>query len=171
VTGGLTTSGWGVAVGATFAALWGLAGARGLAGAWRRRIVVLVLMACAGLIARSVIAPPQRAFAMRFDAPVYGFAAAFELVGVMLAALALRAPGRRGLIAPVVAIITGLHFIGLWIATGQRLFLGLTFGLCAAGLIALGWPVRPGGAADPRLAIAGLGSAFVLWAACLSSLA
>jgi hypothetical protein len=108
---------------------------------------------------------------MRFDAPVYGFAAAFEVVGVMLAALALRAPGRRGLIAPVVAIITGLHFIGLWIATGQRLFLGVTFGLCAAGLIALGWPGRPGGAADPRLAIAGLGSAFVLWAACLSSLA
>ena len=67
--------------------------------------------------------------------------------------------------------LTGLHFIGLWIATGQRLLLGVTLGLSAAGLIALGWPKRPGGAADPRLAIAGLGSAFVLWAACLSSLA
>ena len=167
----LTPTGWGLAAGATFAALWGLAGARGLAGAWRRRIAVLVLMASAGLIARAFIAPPQPAYAMRFEAPVYGYAAAFEIVGVVLSALLLRAPGRRALIAPVIAIVTGLHFIGLWIATGQRLFLGVTLGLCAAGLIALGWPRRPGGAADPRLAIAGLGSALVLWAACLSSLA
>jgi hypothetical protein len=167
----LTPAGWGVAAGAAFAALWGLAGARGLAGAWRRRTVVLVLMACAGLIARAFIAPPQPAYAMRFDAPVYGYAIAFAITGVVLAALALRTPGRRGFIAPVVAIITGLHFIGLWIATGQRLVLGVTLGLCAAGLIALGWTRRPGGAADPRLAIAGLGSALVLWAACLSSLA
>jgi len=167
----LSPTGWGVAAGAAFAALWGLAGARGLAGAWRRRIAVLVLMASAGLIVRAFIAPPQPAYAMRFDAPVYGCAAAFEIVGVLLAAFALRAPARRGLLAPVVAILTGLHFIGLWIATGQRLFLGVTLGLCAAGLIALGWPRRPGGGADPPLAIAGLGSAFVLWAACLSSLA
>jgi hypothetical protein len=168
---GLTATGWGVALGAAFAALWGLAGARGLAGGWRRRIATLVLMASAGLIARAVVAPPQPAWAMRFDAAVYGYAAAFEIVGVVLAALALRAPGRRGLIAPVLAIITGLHFVGLWAATGQRLFLGVTFGLSAAGLIALGWPRRAGAAADPRLAIAGLGSALVLWAACLSSLA
>jgi hypothetical protein len=167
----LTPAGWGVAAGAAFAALWGLAGARGLAGAWRRRVAVLVLMGCAGVIARAVIAPPQPAYAMRFDAPVYGYALAFGIAGVVLAALALRAPGRRGFIAPVVAIIMGLHVIGLWIATGQRLFLGVTLGLSAAGLIALGWPSRPGGTADPRLAIAGLGSAIVLWAACLSSLA
>lgn len=167
----LTPTGWGVAAGAAFAALWGLAGARGLAGAWRRRVAVLVLMASAGLIARAFIAPPQPVYALSFDARVYGWAVAFEIAGVVLAALALRAPDRRGLIAPVIAVITGLHFIGLWAATGQRLFLGTTFGLCAAGVIALGWPRRPGAAADPRLAIAGLGSAFVLWAACLSSLA
>jgi hypothetical protein len=167
----LTPTGWGVAAGAVFAALWGLVGARGLAGAWRRRIAVLVLMASAGLVARALIAPPQPAYAQRFDAHIYGYAVAFEIVGVVLAALALRAPGRRGLLAPVLAIITGLHFVGLWLATGQRLFVGVTLGLCAAGLIALGWARRPNSAADPRLAIAGLGSAFVLWAACLSSLA
>lgn len=165
----MTPTGWGVAIGAGFAALWGLAGASALPDAWRRRVSLIVLMASAGLAARAVVAPPQPAWALQFDATLYGAAAALAALGVLVAVLALRQRERRGFLAPVTALIVGLHVIGLWAAAGQRLFLGVACGLAAAALIALGWPRRPGGA-DPRLAISGLGSALVLWAACLSSL-
>jgi hypothetical protein len=166
----MTPTGWGVAIGAGAAALWGLAGASALPGAWRRRISLIVLMASAGLIARAVVAPPSAAFLQRFDPTIDGAAAAFEALGVLAAALLLRGRERRGWLAPVIALVTGLHFIGVWAATSQRLFLGAACGLGAVALIALGWPRRPDGY-DPRLAISGLGSALVLWAACLSSLA
>jgi hypothetical protein len=163
----MTPSGSAVAIGAVLAAASGLAGASALAGAWRRRVSLLVLMASAGLAARAVVSPPATPPFLRFDSAIYGIALAFEAVGVLTAATLLRGP-RRGLLPPVIAIVTGLHVLGLWAAAGRKLFLGLALGLCAAGFIALGWPRRPGGP-DPRLPIAGLGSAFVLWAACLSS--
>jgi hypothetical protein len=166
---GLTPAGWGVAIGALFAVVWGLAGARALPGAWRRRVSLLSLMAGAGLAARAVVAPPSPTFAQHFDGTIYGVAVVLMLAGIIVAGRLLRGPERRGLLAPTAALIVGLHFIGLWAATGQKLFFGVACGLSAAALIAFGWPRRPNGY-DPRLAIAGLGSALVLWAACLSSL-
>jgi hypothetical protein len=161
---------WGVCAGAVLAALWGLWGASALSNPWRRRVAVPVLMASAGLIARAVVggtglsgvAPPVDAFAL-------GAAAIGAALVLALAFAQLRDPERRGFRPPAAALALGLLFLGLWAASGLRLFLGVALGLAAAGLIACGWPRRPGGV-DPRRLVAGLGSALVLWAACLSSL-
>jgi hypothetical protein len=166
----MTPAGWGVVVGAVFAAFWGLAGASALPAAWKRRTALVVMMASAGVVARAVIAPPSPLYAMGFRGEIYAGAVVFEALAVGLAAVTLRGRERRGQLAAVIAVITGLHFVGLWLATTERVFLGISLGMAAAGLIALGWPNRPGGP-DVRLAIAGFGSALVLWAGCLSSLA
>lgn len=156
----MTPAGWGVSIGAVFAAFWGLVGASALPPAWKRRTALVALMASAGVIARAVIAPPSLLYSMGFKSEIYAGALVFLALGVTLAIVTLRDRGAR---AAAIAVVAGLHFAGLWLATGgARVFLGVTLGMCAVGLIALGWPRRPGGV-DTRLAITGFGSALVLW--------
>ena len=153
--------------------MWGLDGAAALPRAWTRRVALIVLLASAGLIARAAAAPVEAGLWAKFDAGVYGWAMAFEALGVVAAAWTWQGRARRGTRASAIAAVTGVHTIGLWLATGQRLFLGVALGLSAAGLIGLGWPRAEVGSevnTDTRLAISGLGSALVLWAACVSSL-
>jgi hypothetical protein len=161
---------WGVCGGAVFAAFWGLWGAFALPNPWRKRVAVPVLMASAGLIARAAVGGGGLAGAApRFDPGALGAALIGASILLVLVLSLMRSPRLRGYRPPAASLVVGVLFAVLWAETGLRLCLGVALGLAAAGLIACGWPRRPGGL-DPRLAVTGLGSALVLWAACLSSL-
>jgi hypothetical protein len=64
----------------------------------------------------------------------------------------------------VIAIIVGLHFLGLWRVTGAEIFIALAGGLCLVGRIAL-WAAE-----SRRLLITGFGCAFVLWASAAATI-
>jgi hypothetical protein len=166
----LTPFSWAVALTAFAAILCGLFGARGLPGAWRRRVSLLALLAGVGVIARVAVA--GQALQSR-DPPIQPAIALVCAVAGLLAAGAafwgLRAPERQGWRPPVLAAIAGAALAALGVASGARLPIGAGLGLLATALIAAGWPRKPNGF-DPRSAVAGLGASAVLWAACLSSL-
>jgi hypothetical protein len=159
-----------VCVGAVLAALWGLWGALALPPPWRKRVAVPVLMASAGVIARAVVGGDVlKGPAIRFDPTALAAALVGAVLGLALVFSLMRGPERRAYRPPAAALVAALLFLGFWMASGLRPFLGVALGLAAASLIACGWPRRPG-APDPRQIVTGLGSALVLWAACLSSL-
>jgi hypothetical protein len=62
------------------------------------------------------------------------------------------------LVAPIVTAIVGVHFVGLWFATGNQKWLWLEAALCGVGIIGLLVPPAA------RLPTAGIGSAPALWA-------
>jgi hypothetical protein len=63
---------------------------------------------------------------------------------------------------PAVGVIVGLHFIGLWMATGSRRFLGIAAAMCAVSVFSASLPVAYA-YLDLRVAVCGFGNAIVLW--------
>lgn len=96
-----------------------------------------------------------------FDRRVYFASVAIEIAAIVLAQAWLAAHGRITLLPPVVGVIVGLHFLGLWRAWGRRSFLGLAGAMTAVNLAALLVPMPLSG----RLALSGFGSAGALLAA------
>jgi hypothetical protein len=83
-----------------------------------------------------------------------------EAVAIFVAFHMLAAFHMQQAIGPVTGILVGLHFIGLWLATGARIFLLITVGcclVCAASMLALPFPAAA--------IAAGFGMAIVLWGA------
>jgi hypothetical protein len=154
----------GILVGVVIGGIWGAAGANGLPNRWRATGVALSLAITAGLIAAMFLVPRHGPATGTFRGGVYGVAVALEIVAILTAAAVLQRKRRRDLIAPAVGLIVGLHFLGLWAATGLIRFAWLALamsGLCACALLI---PTRGNGYAA-RLAISGIGCALVLWLA------
>jgi hypothetical protein len=94
----------------------------------------------------------------RFDRRYYIAAVAAEVLAIIVAQSWLAAHGQSALLLPVVGVIVGLHFIGLWLAMGVQRFLWLTGALVGLNLAALLLPLSPPG----RVILSGLGSSFAL---------
>jgi glucan phosphoethanolaminetransferase (alkaline phosphatase superfamily) len=137
-----------------FGGVWCLYGAWGLQPRARALPIVAALTISTALVLSAV---HTRAVTHQFVLSVYLYSLVFEVVAIVVIARVLRRSGRTTLIGPVIAVIVGLHFIGLWLATGDSIFIGLTIALCAVGLCAM--RLRP----SVRIAAAGFGSALVLW--------
>lgn len=144
-----------------FAGVWLWIGASALPVPWRW------IAAAVGIV--SLLATGWRVLRQRrplgsgrgFDRRWFWLAVAFEVVAANIAAWWLGRAGMLDRIWPVLGIIVGLHFIGLYYASRDRRFITLTVAMVAINAVAL--LLTPGGAMLP---VAGLGSAAALmWAA------
>jgi hypothetical protein len=143
-------------VGAGFGCAWALAGAAPLKPPLRIAAILAGLAVTSGLVAMAIHHTPTSAGS--FGGAIYGAAVLFELVAITTAATLLRRRGRSALLPSAVATIVGLHFVGLWLATGNAVFAWLALALVCVGF---------GSACVPRewrLTTAGFGSALCLWA-------
>lgn len=146
----------GRAIGLAFAALWLLLGAAALPLPWR-------YAAAAGGLAGLVVLAVR---AWRLDEPRTGLfrmarfrlAVALEFGAIAVANWQLNRAGVGGYLIPVVGIIVGVHFVGLWWAGGGTVYLWLAGAMTAVDAFALLLP--PGGAA--MQGVAGFGSAAAL---------
>jgi len=98
-----------------------------------------------------------------FRLPVYNAAVAFEICAITIAIWFLRKRGRIDLIPPVIGLIVGLHFVGLWKATDLFSFVWTALAMCVVSAYALFSPPFGTMAGERRRVIAGFGCALVLW--------
>lgn len=151
----------GTMVGVAFGCAWGIAGTLPLPTVWRVAGILGSIVASAILITL-IRAAPGSAHGY-FNGAIYGIAVTAEVVAIVIAGIILSRTGHSSFIPPAVTAIVGLHFIGLWLATGIVTFLWLAGALCAIGLGA----ATMGRAA--RLPVTGIGSALALWGAALTT--
>lgn len=152
----------GTIVGVAFGCAWGIAGTLPLPPLWRTAGILGSIAASVILI--MLIRGAPGTVDGHFNGTIYGVAVTAEVIAIVIAGVTLSQTGHGSFIPPAVAVIVGLHFIGLWLATNTVTFLWLAAALCAIGL---------GAAAvekSARLPVAGIGSALALWAAALSTL-
>ncbi len=88
---------------------------------------------------------------------IVGLWSTVEAVLIAIAVIVLVRLGRPELIAPIVAVIVGLHFIPLAHTLGVQPYYWTAAGLVVVAAVALALPLRP------TLAVAGVGAAAVLY--------
>ena len=158
----------GAIVGVAFGCAWGIAGATGLPASWRAPLVVLSIIVSTVLITTLAISGAKgQPGAFRSD--VYGVAVALEVIGIVAAVLLLKLLGVPQFLTPAIGFIVGLHFLGLWRATDQPSFAWIALAMCSVCGLAVLMPAGNGDI-DIRRAVAGLGSALVLWASGIATL-
>jgi hypothetical protein len=138
-------------IGLAFGWLWLLIGATA-AGEARLPLMVagsLLFAAAAWRLIRR-----GRPGVRQFRLPYYIAAVIAEVVAIVFAQKWLIEHGREALLFPVVGIIVGLHFIGLWLAWRRAQFLWLTAAMVAINAVALVAPLSP----DGRILLSGFGS-------------
>lgn len=146
----------GRAIGLAFALLWLFLGASALPLPWRYVVGIGGAVAIALLTVRAWRLPDRRTGLFRMGR--YRLSVALEFAALLVAGWLLHRTGLDGYVLPVVGIIVGLHFIGLWWAGGGAQYLRLAAGMSAIDAAALLLP--PGSHA--MQAVAGLGSAAAL---------
>lgn len=151
----------GTMVGVAFGCAWGIAGTLPLSPLWRT-VGVLGSIAVSATLVMLIRGAPG-SVGGHFNGAIYGIAVTAEVVAIVIAGIILSRTGHSSFIPPAVAAIVGLHFIGLWLASGNVTFLWLSGALCAVALGA----ATMGQAA--RMPVAGIGSALALWGAALSN--
>ena len=146
----------GRAIGLGFAILWLLLGASALPPAWGYATGAIGLAAIAALAWHAWRMHEPRTGRFRMDR--YWIAVVAEVAAIALAQLVLTRSGLVGYLLPVVGVLVGLHFLGLWWAGGGERYWRLAGVMTALDAAALLLP--PGSRA--MQAAAGLGSAAAL---------
>src|SRR5258708_2508249 len=160
----------GAVVGVAFGCAWGIAGATALPNPWSAWGVRLCIGISAALAAALVMLPARRTSGT-FRGQVYGVAVALEAAGIVIAVWSLRHLFLQQFLLPAIGFVVGVHFIGLWKATGMSLFRWVAGALCTVCVVAAFSPcLTENGGIDVRRVVAGLGSALVFWAAGLVTL-
>jgi hypothetical protein len=142
----------------TFGLVWAIAGARSLERRWfllclSFSVVVSATIVFAGLHVHR--GSPQT---LTFNPRIYKISVILEMLFIALAVVALRATNRKHFLLPVIALIVGLHFVGMVWALGSSLYWWTGGAMCllaVASMLAL-----PKNAWAP---VVGLGSAMILW--------
>lgn len=158
-------------ISALFALAWGLNGSAALPGGWRTATAALVVLVTLALVAAAAVfnrrarrAPPDPAATRNpFRTVSYRVAVVAILVAIPVAGRVLTLAGQGDAVMPVVAVIVGLHFVGLVRAFESRAFAWVAGAFCVLELGALFLPVRVGETLALRHAVVGLGCALVLW--------
>ena len=150
-------------IGLLFGGLWSFLGASGLphrmqTPAEAAGVIVTLALIVLVWIRRGSTETGARLF-RRWS---YLVAVALEIVGIYVVTTLLNAHGLQGYVIPAVGVIVGLHFIGLWQATGQSVFLWICGSMCAVSALAAFLPTALNGY-DPRITVTGFGNALVLW--------
>jgi len=174
----------GVLVTVTFGALWAWWGDLALGGLAGLLLVVitgaiavpLILAAIRLLLVTQRLLPGISGNPLR--ALSYRLAVAFEAITIPVADALLGKEHHAAFMAPVTAMIMGIHFFGLVSASKVRLYLGVGLAMCAlAGLTMLLLPASGtvGGGVAPHhiiiwTVVVGLGCAAILWAGAVDRL-
>lgn len=157
-----------------FALAWGVNGSLALPNPWRVIAAVVVVLTTLAMLATAVT---FRRNAGRFPADsstpptdpfrttAYRIAVVAMIIAIPVAGRLLTLSGHGDAVMPAVAIIVGLHFLGLVAAFQSKMFIWTAVGFCVLGLVALFLPVEVGGIPTfkPRYAFVGLGCALILW--------
>lgn len=154
----------GATVGAAFGCAWGIVGSLGLPPHFRTPGIIFAAGVSSALIIALVVHPNTLASA-KFRGVIYGGAIAFEVIAIIAGSMALQGPKLQQFILPFIGFVVGLHFVGLWKATDLRLFLWIATAMCLVCAVAVFLPSRRPDGVDLRIAVTGIGSALVLWAA------
>jgi hypothetical protein len=147
----------GALFGFLFGVLWLLIGANAV-GNPASDVIAYVGILLFVLAAARVIRRPARRYDRRFKMSYYIAAVVAEVAAIAVAQSWLASHGQTELLMPVIGIIVGLHFIGLWLASGHRLFAWLTGAMVAINLAALLLPLSTRG----RKMMSGFGSSAAL---------
>jgi hypothetical protein len=148
-------------IGAVFGGLWGVVGTLALPVAERWLAAATISALTIAILWRLWRAPPAKT-APLFGRRAYRWAVGFELVAIYIASVLLPRWGLQPFFVPVVGIIVGLHFVGLYRATRARRFLAICAGMVVVSAAAT---LLPGAAHGLSLrdAATGFGNALVLW--------
>ncbi|MGH8219803.1 MAG: hypothetical protein ACREUT_14760 [Steroidobacteraceae bacterium] len=149
-------------IGTSFGGLWGVMGALALPRSWTlwaAGAAVIITVILLGRLSSS--AAPQSSGLFRQSA--YWLAVVLEIGAVMAAGYLLPRYGLQADFVPAIGIIVGLHFIGLWRASGKTVFLWIAGTMCAVSASAIALPNSPVGFLNPRVLFASYGNALVLW--------
>jgi hypothetical protein len=150
-------------IGLLFGGLWGLLGVLALPVAWRLACALTVGFVSIFLVIRlwhtSRSLDPASSMFRRWP---YLLAVTLEIMAIYTVSAALPRYGLQAYFIEVLGVIVGLHFIGLWWATGLTRFLWIAAGLCGVSAIAMALP-RAWEDLLLRDAVTGVGNALVLW--------
>ena len=155
----------GATLGLCFAGLWSVLGALALQNGLRGAAMAAGLVISAYLILRlwRSRAQANEGTAM-FRRRAYAVAVVLEIAALYAVALLLPRYGLRAWMIPAVGVVVGLHFIGLWKASGHARFLWIAGCMTAVSVLSLALPPTPLlFAANARDAVCGYGNALVLW--------
>jgi hypothetical protein len=158
----------GAAIGIAFGCWWGIAGSSGLPARWRS-IAFFLSIGISAVLFVAILMIRARPQAFTFRGRIYLLAVSFEVVAIVLATNLLKYCNRSDLLLPAVGFIVGLHFLGLWKAANQSIFLWIAAAMCVLCTISAFLPSATEiNGLDPRRVTTGLGCAVVLWTSCLS---
>jgi hypothetical protein len=151
-------------IGTVFGGLWALIAALALPFYWRFPVALLAALVTSLLIVRlwRTSQTASSSGARLFGRKAYQLAVVAEVAAIYGASVTLPHVVWQGYSIQIVGVIVGLHFIGLWVATRSKRFLGIAGGMCAISAIAIALP-EDFGVLNVRNVITGLGNAFVLW--------
>ena len=145
----------GVAILSVMGFVWCTAGAILLPPPWRAAATVGASIICGALLYANASGPAVLA---RLDRRIFALAAAFEIVGIFIAIRFLVISHQATFIPAAIAAIVGLHFVGMWLASDNRTYLGIAAAMCGAGLASVF--LSP----PARMQVAALASGITLWA-------
>ena len=157
-----------VATIAGYGAIWWIAGIR-LAGRGSVlsdavAVVLFALLVGAAWRRKSDESPERRRERAR-RGRIIGIVTGVQAVLIVLAVHVLRLAGRPDLLAPVIAIIVGLHFLAF-----ARLFPARVYYLTSALVVAVGVAGFFLGAGNLRLLAVSVAAACILWLTCVAVL-
>jgi hypothetical protein len=121
----------------------------------------MITVLWAAVVALRLILPEGSGTSAKFNGLAYWVSVAFETIGILIAVAWLVRKRKTEYIMPAIAIIVGLHFVGLWPAFSDPKALWIAAGFCIVGGLAIAVPAA--GAAALRRTITGFGCSAVLW--------
>jgi hypothetical protein len=150
-------------VGTAFGGLWSVLGAMALPHQRRVPAIVVGLLVTAVLVVERCRKAASGSSLFRRRA--YVVAVALEVAGLYLAMSLLKRYGLEAFFVQALGFVVGLHFIGLWMASGQRRYLWLCVSMCVVSLMGALLPSASSGHFNVRNAFTAYGCAVALWVA------
>jgi hypothetical protein len=144
-------------IGLFFGGVWGVFGAQALAAEWRAIGIAGAVLVTAVLIALLWRSGGDAGGRGLFRRRTYYLAVGFEVAAIVAANLLLPSFGLQAYALQALGVIIGLHFIGLWQASGMARFLGIAAAMTIVSLAACALPP------PLRDMVTGFGNALVLW--------
>lgn len=149
-------------IGTGFGGLWAVIGAVALPRSWTPWAIGAAVAIALILIGRLLLsAAPESGGLFRRNA--YRVAVIAEVVALAAAGYLLPRYRLAAYFIPAIGIIVGLHFIGLWRASGKTTFLWIAGTMCAVSAASIALPVAPAGFFNARMLFASYGNALILW--------
>lgn len=152
------------AIGNFFGLLWAVVAMMAVPATWRWAAALALAVAGAAFVRRGWRArsASRRAIDGMFARRPYLLSVVLELAAIAAASTLLSRFGLQAFLLNVVGVIVGLHFIGLWKATGDRGFIFIAAGMTAVSALSF-LIARPASFPGLPMAFLGIGNALVLW--------